>query len=72
MQCTTTLLLSQSSGLVVIGEAIHHEVLPDVFTTDRGDRSSKGRLEGGTEAQQENRNPEGLGGGCASLGSRRP
>ena len=56
----------------MIGEAIHHEVLPDVFTTDRGDGCSKGSLEGGTEAQQENRNPEGLGGGCALLSSHRP
>ena len=42
----------------MIGEAIHHEVLPDVspLTVVTGD--PKEDLKEGTEAQQENRNPE--------------
>ena len=46
-----------------LGEATHRKVRYQARQSSQ---------EGGTEAQQENRNPEGLGGGCALLSSHHP
>ena len=50
---------TKSIGLEV---GTHHEVLHDGFTTNRGCRSSNGKLEGGAKAKQEIRRTQGLGG----------
>ena len=43
----------------MIGEAIHHKVLPDVFTTDRGDGAPKEDLKEGPKPSRRTVTPKG-------------